>query len=115
MYQAICAGAEGRSSSHRLGVIVTTHFVSHWHHTNAYDPVTFFFELDDERYEMRRVEVFADGRRLRSDRIDPDAECSLSWEPMPMLAEIQAQEEFSAEVIDAAHFEHAWDEAGSST
>ena len=47
-------------------------------------------ELSDERYELRKVEEFADSRLIRSDRIDLDLTTSLSWEPVLAIEEIAA-------------------------
>ena len=32
-----------------------------WHRAGKQDPIVLISELDDERYEVRKVEVFADG------------------------------------------------------
>ena len=85
-----------------------THFQVRWHHDHPDDPVRIYEELSDERYELRKVEEFADGRLIRSDRIDSDLTASLSWEPVPAIEEIAAQEEFTVEPLTDEAFESAW-------
>jgi uncharacterized protein DUF6881 len=45
---------------------VVTHFQIRWDHDDPDDPLTIYEELSDERYELRKVEEFADGRRGNS-------------------------------------------------
>ena len=40
-----------------------THIVVTWHHEKPDNPVELFSELDDERFEVRKVEIFRDGRK----------------------------------------------------
>ena len=40
---------------------VVTHFQVRWDHDDPDDPVALYEELSDERYELRKVEEFADG------------------------------------------------------
>jgi hypothetical protein len=61
---------------------VTSHFVVHWHHEFADEPVTIYEEVDDARFEIRKVHRFADGRLIRADRIQPERTTSLSWEAL---------------------------------
>jgi hypothetical protein len=94
---------------------VVSHFQVRWHHDNPDDPVRIYEELSDERYELRKVEEFADGKLARCDRIDPDFATSLSWEPVPATVEIAAQEEFTVEPLTAEAFESVWSRASDPT
>jgi len=47
--------------------------------------------------ETRKVEEFADGRRIRSDRVAPELRTSLSWKPASCEAEIDSQPDFTVE------------------
>jgi hypothetical protein len=38
-----------------------------WHHELPDEPVWLFSELDDERYEVRKVEVYRNGTRTYAD------------------------------------------------
>jgi hypothetical protein len=54
-----------------------------WHHDLPDDPVWLFSELDGERYEVRKVEVYRDGTRTFAD--------STRHSGTTMLGEIPAQ------------------------
>lgn len=94
---------------------MVTHFQVRWDHDDPDDPVRIYEELSDERYELRKVEEFADGRLIRSDRINPDLATSLSWEPVPATGEIAAQEEFTVEPLTAEAFESVWTRASDAS
>ena len=65
-------------------------------------------ELDEARNEMRKVEEFRDGTRLRADTAHPDGETGLSEKPLPSLDDIRAQAEFTLRDLTAAEFEQVW-------
>jgi hypothetical protein len=64
--------------------------------------------------ETRKVEEYPDGTRLRSDKVQPEARTSLSWEPLPSLADIEAQPEFTVQSLSAEPFADAWASATDS-
>ncbi|MEU4347000.1 hypothetical protein [Streptomyces sp. NPDC023838] len=79
-----------------------------WDHEFAEEPAVIFSEIDDDCYEVRKVEVYRDGR---SDWVDASRETDtigLGEVPFPDLQEINSQEDFHAETITAAEFEVAW-------
>lgn len=82
-----------------------------WHHDRADEPVTLYHELDDAHRESRRIERFRDGTLRWADRVNPEAEASLSIEPLPSLDEIAGQPEFTVQVIDQQGFEAMWAKA----
>jgi hypothetical protein len=94
-------------------LLVPTHFVAHWQHDNEDDPVRIFEEVDDDRFETRKVEEFRDGRLVRADS-GTDAATSLSWEPLPDMVEIEDQAEFTVELLTRAQFEAVWNRAADS-
>lgn len=79
-----------------------------WDHDDSEDPFVLYYELDDHRMEVRCVEVFEDGRVLRADTVDPEAETSLGWEPFPSLDYIREQPEFTVSEISELEFERVW-------
>jgi len=93
---------------------VTTYFQVRWHHEDPDDPVRIYEELSGERYELRKIEEFADGRLIRSDRINPDFATALSWEPVTAEEEIAAQDEFTVEPLTAEAFNSAWARASDA-
>jgi hypothetical protein len=87
------------------------HWTVVWRHDSSDDPVLLYSELDSARWELRKVEVYADGRM---DRADPDLQTgntSLSVEPLMPLEEIVAQPEFEPEAISSTEFETIWNAA----
>jgi hypothetical protein len=84
-----------------------------WIHSSfsANRPVLIYSELDRERWELRKVEVFPSGRM---DYADPEVEVGdtgLSEVPLPSFEEIAADPEFEPEVISKAEFEKVWAKA----
>ena len=79
-----------------------------WDHDCADDPVELFSELGEDRYEIRKVEVYRDGRTAWADAGRETDSTGLGQLPFPCLEEIGSQPEFSAEEITAAEFEAVW-------
>jgi hypothetical protein len=90
---------------------VATYFAAAWHHDHADEPVFMWHELDDLRNEIRVVEEFRDAVRLRADEAHPDGETGLSEKPLPSLADIEAQAEFTVHALTQDEFEQVWETA----
>ena len=67
-----------------------------------------YSELDHERWELRKVEIFPDGRMLYADPEVEFEETGLGQMPLPSLEEIAADPEFEPEVISKVEFEKIW-------
>jgi hypothetical protein len=90
-----------------------TYVCGEWFHDFADEPRLFYAELDDERYELRKVEVFKNGKRIRASTEDLKRDpMALADQPWPSLNEINAEAESHAEEISAAEFEDLWKSAG---
>ena len=81
-----------------------------WIYSNADDPVRLVSELDADRYETRKLEFFLDGRVGYASKDRASDDTRLGKVPVPPLAEINAQAEFSGTEIPAADFGALWDE-----
>lgn len=90
---------------------VHSYFGAAWHHSDSEEPVYMWHELSDDRTENRKVEEFRDGVRLRADAEHPDGETALSWEPIPSLEFIDAQDEFTTHSLTQPEFEEVWTSA----
>jgi hypothetical protein len=66
-----------------------------------------FEEIDEQRYETRKVHQYADGRLVRTNRIS-DLSTSLAWVPVPPEDEIASQPEFEVLPLTAEEFEVVW-------
>lgn len=79
-----------------------------WIHDDEDDPIFYFCELDMERYESRRVEVFKDGRHVSMDHAAMDALQPLEVYPVPAIDELNSMGPFRAEEIGSQEFERVW-------
>jgi hypothetical protein len=80
-----------------------------WIHDFEDEPRFIYSELDDERYETRKIEVFEDGRMVKVSEDHPESgSTGLAVLPAPSIEEINAEREFHAEEISAAEFEELW-------
>ena len=72
------------------------------------DPVELLSELDEARFETRKVDVFADGRLQAASKDFGTGDTWLSYEPIPSLDDINSQTEFDAVEITREAFETIW-------
>ena len=79
-------------------------------HSFRDEPTLLYSELDDERWECRKVEIFADGRTGYADR---HQESILGSVPVPSLAEITADLQFDPIEVSKEEFESVWNDAVS--
>lgn len=79
-----------------------------WLHSNPDEPVLLFSELDKGRYEIRKVEIFADGRIGFACSKEETQSTRLSYEPVPSLNEIASDPQFEPGEISAVEFETVW-------
>jgi hypothetical protein len=79
-----------------------------WIHSHADEPVWLYSELDDKRWEIRKVEVFADGSQGYANKSDAIGTTKLSIEPLPSLEEIASDSQFVPFEITRQEFEEIW-------
>ena len=84
-----------------------------WHHDSCEDPVDLWSELDDERWEIRKVERYPDGTLGCA---GPDISCinpttALGELPLPPLDEIATDPEFSLSFTTKEAFDEQWQRA----
>lgn len=82
-----------------------------WIHDNQADPVRFMSELDQDRYETRKLEFFMDGSIGFAHVADASLAVELGTVQVPSLDAINAHPGFSGTEISSAAFEAAWREA----
>ncbi|MFJ9034805.1 DUF6881 domain-containing protein [Streptomyces sp. NPDC102274] len=90
---------------------MTSYLKLAWHHDFDDEPTWFYSELDESRYETRKVEVFRDGRRFFADSQISTGNAMLGEIPAPSLEELEAEAEFTAAEITREEFETEWDAA----
>lgn len=81
-----------------------------WVHDDPEYPVVLYSALDVDGWEVRKVDVWADGRGQTSDSFDDEdtQSTSLGTVPTPPLTEINRDPQFRGVEITAAEFEVAW-------
>ena len=82
-----------------------------WHHTNPEDPIWLYSELNNERCEIRKVEVFADGLHDWAEGGRSTGAAQLSTRPLPSFEEVALQPEFTPREISHEEFEAVWRKA----
>ena len=88
-----------------------TYELLEWIHDHEDEPCLIFSELDDERYETRKIEVFKDGRMVKVSEDNPArGSTGLAVLPVPSIEETNAitEEKLHAQEISAAEFEDLW-------
>jgi hypothetical protein len=86
-----------------------------WVHPTNNDPVLLFSELDFDRWEVRKVEVFSDGSFGLANRQVQIGSTVLGEVPIPEISEILLDKEFIPSSISEFEFEDIWSQAVSST
>ncbi len=79
-----------------------------WLHKNPGDPVHLYSEIGDDGYELRKVEIYADGRKGFADGSEEAGGTVLGSMPVPSLAEIATQPEFQPKTIPQEEFQRIW-------
>lgn len=82
-----------------------------WIHHLPDEPVLLYSEIDEDRYEVRKVEEYADGHCDVASVDGHTGSTYLGEVPTPGLSAINAQEDFVALEISSEEFEQVWAEA----
>ncbi len=84
-----------------------------WKHEPNEYPVIMYSELDDDRYETRKVEVFGDGTFGYAYDGGSSSMTILGEVPLPSFEEIDSDPQFEPVVISKNEFDKVWREAVS--
>lgn len=79
-----------------------------WNHSFPDEPIWLYSEIDDARWEVRKVEIFADGKIGFADQTRNSGNTRLGEEPLPEMANIAADPQFEPMQIPASEFEVVW-------
>lgn len=85
-----------------------TYLKVRWYHHYDDEPIEIYSELSLTRWELRKIEVFADGTMLCADRNQHYGTCDLSLEPIPAIDAINEDTQFYAVAISRELFEQIW-------
>jgi hypothetical protein len=72
--------------------------------------VLLYSELDEDRYEVRKIEIYRDNRIGYADIDSQFNETELGEEPVPEIEEINKELEFFAIQISSKEFEMVWED-----
>jgi hypothetical protein len=84
------------------------HIKIHSIHTSPDEPVFLYSELDESRREIRKVEIFWDGKMGYATRDANFGPTRLEAEPIPSLSEVEDNPELVASEITSEDFEEVW-------
>ncbi len=90
---------------------MTTYLKVILRHPDAASRTLLYKELNDDRVEVRKVEIFADGRASYADQKNGVDDTHLESVPVPSLDDIAADREFMPSEISRDEFEAAWHSA----
>jgi hypothetical protein len=79
-----------------------------WKHSNPEEPIWLYSELDDSRWEVRKIEIFPDGHYGFASATEASTDTGLGEVPVPPIGEIAAIPEFEPEAISKEEFEKVW-------
>jgi hypothetical protein len=82
-----------------------------WSHSNRDFPVLIFSEIDENRLQVRKVEMFYDGSYGRADRRKSIGSTQLSDQKIASLNELSKFTDLEIEEIDKGVFESIWADA----
>jgi hypothetical protein len=79
-----------------------------WLHSHPDEPILLYSELDDARWEIRKVELFPDGSVGYASAKESAKSTRLGLVPVPPLEEIAEDPEFEPLEITKGEFEQVW-------
>ena len=81
-----------------------------WIHDLEDDPILLYSELDDKRFEVRKIEIYHnDSFGIAGNGIEFGG-TALSYDAVPTIEEIAADSEFIPKKIPKNEFEEVWNE-----
>jgi hypothetical protein len=79
-----------------------------WLHSSSDEPVDLWSELDADRYEVRKVEIWSEGRMGYASGAAEIGGTWLGKVPVPSLNEINLDPQFQAQMVTKADFDARW-------
>lgn len=86
-----------------------------WKHALGSQPVELLSELDEERFETRKIEISADGRWGFASNTESVGDTRLGTEPLPSLERIAADPQFQPEEISEDYFDELWSQCNQNS
>ncbi len=79
-----------------------------WKHEHPDEPVVLYAELDEGRWERRKIDMFPDGRWGYADEHEEVSGTMLGEAQTPSVEQLNADPVYEAVEIDPAEFEKLW-------
>lgn len=79
-----------------------------WIHDFIDEPIILISELDENRYETRKIEIYKDGQVGFAYNDVEVLKTGLGIEPVPSIDQIESESEFSPKEITKEDFEKFW-------
>ena len=102
-----------RADHQQRNTLMNTYLKVHWKHQFDEEPVLLYSELDSDRWENRKVEIFEDGPMVPAASGVRSGKTRLGEVPLPSIAEIAADPQFEPIEITAEEFEEIWKRANA--
>jgi hypothetical protein len=80
-----------------------------WLHFHPDEPVEIYSEINEDGWEVRKLEVFPDGSLGFASPTEGMGSTMLSVEPVPSLPEIASDAQFKPIEISREDFEQVWE------
>lgn len=88
--------------------MATTYLKVNWNHAQPDEPTVLYSELDEERMQLRKIDVFPDGRWGFAEAHEEAGGTQLGSVAMPTVEALNADPEYVACEIDRDEFERLW-------
>ena len=79
-----------------------------WRHEKSDEPVDLWSELNAERFETRKLEIFRDGRVGYASAYEENGGTRLGKVAVPLIRDIASDAQFEPEEVSKAAFENLW-------
>ena len=79
-----------------------------WKHQSSHDPVILLSEIDSNRFEVRKVEIYADGRMGFANENASAEDTVLGEKAISSASEIARDSQFLVASINVQEFEEVW-------
>jgi hypothetical protein len=80
-----------------------------WIHTDVNEPNELYSELNDDRFEVRKIELYRNGKAGTADLHHESNGAMLSYEPVPDLEIIGMDPQFKTKEISEEQFNILWE------
>lgn len=80
-----------------------------WRHEFIEEPVDLWSELDSDRFEVRKLEIYRDGRVSYASAVEYSGDTRLGVEPIPSVQDINRDPQFVAREVNKGDFDRVWE------